>query len=119
MHNPRVQGRGHTNLRGQVPNPLPPIQTSEGRMKPPTALLFVLLLSACRAETGEGQFEGPPPFLPSYPGEITGKFYEQPSCLGNAWTVDAGDERFAFSSILYPNGDCSGETGFAYGERIP
>lgn len=52
-------------------------------MKPPTALLL-LLLTACKPEAGaQGMFSGPPPFMPNYPGgEKTTTFYELPGCAG-------------------------------------
>ena len=87
-------------------------------MKPPTALFLIALLTACGPPNpeGKGQFEGPPPFMPSYPDGDGTKFYEEPSCLGDAWIAGDG-EPYAYSSVLYENGDCSGETGQGYGQR--
>lgn len=83
-----------------------------------SAALCAVLLSGCRAETGEGQFEGPPPFMPSYPGEITSLevFYEGPGCAGAGYVAGYGEE-FAYASVR-AGPECIEEAGAGYGFQV-
>lgn len=78
--------------------------------------LVPLILSACGPDTTAGGFfEGPPPFMPAYPGgDKTGEvFYAEPGCSGPGYIVGYGGQ-FDYASVRAGFG-CVDESGVGYG----
>jgi hypothetical protein len=88
------------------------------------AILLVLLASGCRVEPSPGYHEGPPPFMPAYPGSVSPDkrsgfadeeemFFEHGGCAGRGYVAEDGDE-FTYASVRVGN-QCREESGAGFG----